>query len=208
MSKTRHLLSSVVGAAFRHVWLTVSMVVAALAVVGVLWHLNRDNVVSVSTDEAIDLTPAQVSSIKRIGQWSFLTIADEEMIDTVRHGFFSDDQLVRIYYGTLQIGIDLNDTRPDWITHRADSILVLLPKVKLLDERFIDEGRTRSFMETGKWTPADRKALYMKAQQAMKRRCLTPANYRSAEQHAASQFTDLMRSMGFDNVIIRFESPH
>ena len=42
----------------------------------------------------------------------------------------------------------------------------------------------------------------------MIRRCVTTANLRSAEQQAATQFDELMRAMGFNNVIIRFEKPH
>lgn len=95
---------------------------------------NKDNSISIGTNQQIDITPTQIQSIKNIGQWSFLTINDEEMIDTVRTGFFSDDQLVRIYYGTLQLGIDMNDTSDEWITRSNDSIVILLPEVRLLDK--------------------------------------------------------------------------
>ena len=212
MSKKQNFLTTLLKPLVSHAMLTVSLTVAAIAVIGIAtWWLadkNKDNSISICTNQQIDITPTQIQSIKNIGQWSFLTINDEEMIDTVRTGFFSDDQLVRIYYGTLQLGIDMNDTSDEWITRSNDSIIILLPEVRLLDKNFIDEARTRSFMESGKWTSADRHALYRRAQAAMIRRCVTPANLRSAEQQAATQFDELMRSMGFNNVIIRFEKPH
>ena len=212
MSKKQNFLTTLLKPLVSHAMLTVSLTVAAIAVIGIAtWWLadkNKDNSISIGTNQQIDITPTQIQSIKNIGQWSFLTINDEEMIDTVRTGFFSDDQLVRIYYGTLQLGIDMNDTSDEWITRSNDSIVILLPEVRLLDKNFIDEARTRSFMESGKWTSADRHALYHRAQAAMIRRCVTPANLRSAEQQAATQFDELMRSMGFNNVIIRFEKPH
>ena len=212
MSKKQNFLTTLLKPLVSHAMLTVSLTVAAIAVIGIAtWWLadkNKDNSISIGTNQQIDITPTQIQSIKNIGQWAFLTINDEEMIDTVRTGFFSDDQLVRIYYGTLQLGIDMNDTSDEWITRSNDSIVILLPEVRLLDKNFIDEARTRSFMESGKWTSADRHALYRRAQAAMIRRCVTPANLRSAEQQAATQFDELMRSMGFNNVIIRFEKPH
>lgn len=212
MSKKQNFLTTLLKPLVSHAMLTVSLTVAAITVIGIAtWWLadkNKDNSISIGTNQQIDITPTQIQSIKNIGQWSFLTINDEEMIDTMRTGFFSDDQLVRIYYGTLQLGIDMNDTSDEWITRSNDSIIILLPEVRLLDKNFIDEARTRSFMESGKWTSADRHALYRRAQAAMIRRCVTPANLRSAEQQAATQFDELMRAMGFNNVIIRFEKPH
>ena len=50
------------------------------------------------TSEMI-MTPSEIESIRRIGQWEFMAINDEELVDTVRKGFFSDDHLVRIYSG-------------------------------------------------------------------------------------------------------------
>lgn len=212
MNKKQNFLTTLLKPLVSHAMLTVSLTAAAIAVIGIAtWWLadkNKDNSISIGTNQQIDITPTQIQSIKNIGQWAFLTINDEEMIDTVRTGFFSDDQLVRIYYGTLQLGIDMNDTSDEWITRSNDSIVILLPEVRLLDKNFIDEARTRSFMESGKWTSADRHALYRRAQATMIRRCVTPANLRSAEQQAATQFDELMRAMGFNNVIIRFEKPH
>ena len=172
-----------------------------------LWWLlfaEKDNHLSLGTDNAIDITPEQIASIKAIGQWEFLSISDEEIVDTVRHGFFGDDELVRIYSGTLQLGIDLNDTEDGWLRADGDTLRVLLPDVKLLDEHFLDEASARSFYESGTWSQSDRKALANKARRKMLARCLTPANIASAEQNATAQFHQMLRSMGFQNVSIRF----
>ena len=39
----------------------------------------------------------------------------------------------------------------------------------------------------------------------MRQRCVTPANIRSAERNAADQIDNLLRSMGFENVKVRFD---
>lgn len=176
----------------------VAVVVIVLAVL--IWWMSRGTEQHVSKEGRMEITPVQVEKIKSIGQWEFLSVSDEEIVDTVRHGFFGDDELSRIYYGTLRLGIDLNDAEKDWITMDKDTVAVKLPPVKLLDENFIDEARTRAFIEDGKWSEADRAALTQKAIQTMRRRCLTKANIKSAEDNAQAQMRKLIQSMGFEYV--------
>ena len=186
--------------------LVVIAVVAVLLVAGaafVYWLLGSNNA-SVATKEHVELSPTQIERIKAIGQWEFLTVSDEELVDTVRHGFFGDDELVRIYTGTLRLGIDMADVEEDWIRTDGDTLRVMLPPVRLLDTNFIDEASARSFYESGRWTQADRKALARKARQKMLARCLTPQNLASAEQNATAQFHQMLRAMGFPYVSIRF----
>ena len=181
------------------------IVVLVVVVVLVARHyINKVSSTSTMTevvkDERIDITPSQIRSIEQIGEWSFLEINDEELIDTVRHGFFSDDELVRIYYGTLRLGINLKEAHEGWLAMQNDTLCAILPPVRLLDNNFIDETRTRSFIETGKWTHHDRKAMYNRAVQRMRRRCLTKKNYQSARDNARVQFEQMLRSMGYDKV--------
>lgn len=146
------------------------------------------------------MTATQIDSLRSIGQWEFLSIADEEVVDTIRHGFFGDDRLARIYYGTLRLGIDLSKAPDGWISNDKDTVVVTLPKVQLLDDNFVDEARTRSFIETGKWTEADRAALTRKAAVVMRRRCMTEANIKRANNNAKVQMATLVKSMGFQHV--------
>ena len=143
-------------------------------------------------------------SIKAIGEWEFLSVSAEELVDTVRKGLFSNDELARIYYGTLRLGIDMHQVTPGWITASGDSVVVELPKVGLLDKAFIDEARTKSFFESGKWSAADREALYKKAYRQMKTHCLTKENLQAAEANGHEQFTRMMQSMGYKNVKVKF----
>ena len=187
---------------------TLVKLLALVAFILVFWWLayaEKDNHLGLDVDDKINVTPAQIQSIKDIGEWEFLSISNEELVDTVRKGLFSDDQLVRIYYGTLRLGINLKKTQDGWIQPQGDSVTVTLPKVELLDENFIDEARTKAFYESGKWTTADREALYRKAHRQMIAHCLTPENLRSAENNADVQFRKMMKTMGFNYVSIRFE---
>ena len=182
------------------------LTILALILAGTIYWLNKDNTVGVTTEEQTTLSPTQVESIEAIGEWEFLAISNEELVDTVRRGFFGDDQLVRIYYGTLRLGINMKDVKEGWIQANAekDSIVCTLPPIRLLDNNFIDEARTRSFFEEGKWTGADRQALYDRAYAQMKKRCFTPANIRIAQRNARQQFRDMFKAMGF-NARVEFE---
>ena len=126
-----------------------------LAVTALIWLKGsiEQTEVGIEVDDSINLTPEQIESIKAIGQWEFLSVSDEQMVDTVRKGFFSDDHLVRIYYGTVRLGIDLHQVDSGWINTRGDSLEVTLPRITLLDRDFIDEARTKSFHESGRWKP-------------------------------------------------------
>lgn len=177
-------------------------------VVGLVWYVSwlmKDNKVSLDHTERIGITPVQVDKIKSIGQWEFLTIADEELIDTMRHGFFGTTELARIYYGTLRLGIDLRQVSEGWILMDHDTVVATLPAIRLLDDKFLDEARTKTFYEEGKWTEDDKEALTRRACEAMKRRCMTADNVSLAQQNAKKQFESLLKAMNFSFVKVRFQ---
>ena len=157
---------------------------------------GKENHVGVTEEKKITLSPTQIKSLEDIGEWEFLSIADEELVDTVSHGFFGDDRLVRIYFGTLRLGVNMHEVHNGWIRMDKDTVVATLPPVKLLDTDFIDEARTKSFYETGDWQQADREAMYNKAYDLMLKRCLTPENISTAEANARDQLTRILRSMG------------
>ncbi len=185
----------------------VGIAAVILLVVGgiALWRSIAHTEVGVEVDDRIHVTPEQIASIKAIGEWEFLSVADEEMVDTVRKGFFSDDHLVRIYYGTLRLGINMHDVQPGWLKAEGDSVVVTLPDIRLLDNDFIDEARTKSFYEKGEWSGKDREALYQRAHRMMVKRGMTKQNIESARENGKEQFRSMMRAMGYPKTHITFK---
>ena len=186
------------------------MLIAAGVVIGivVVWWLIRgvqQTEVSLEADQTIDITPEQIESIRAIGQWEFLSISNEELVDTTRKGLFRDDHLARIYYGTVRLGIDMQKMDSTWITVQGDSITMWLPRPTLLDKNFIDEARTKSFHESGRWKPTDRETLYRRAQQRMLRYSMTPQNIETARKNGETQMKRVMQSMGFMHVNIQWK---
>lgn len=189
-------------------WTAAAVTVIIVLIAGALYLKGcsaPSATLTIEHSDRIDRTPQTVVAIREIGQWEFLSIADEELIDTTRRGFFSDDHLARIYYGTLRLGCDLQQLADDAVSVSGDSIRLLLPPITLLDQNFIDEAASRSFHESGKWKPADREALYRRAQQRMKSRALTQQNLQSAEDNGREQVTKMLTAMGFKNVEVSFQ---
>ena len=151
------------------------------------------------------ITPEQIKSIKEIGEWEFLSISDEELVDTIRLGIFSNDRLARIYYGTLRLGVNLKQVEPGWIVARGDTIDITLPQIDLLDRDFIDEARTRSFYESGTWSPKDREAMLQRAYHKMLQRGMTSQNLQIAKQNGDAQVRQVLQSMGFKQVKIQYK---
>ena len=180
--------------------------VLALAVILLLvWWLlfaEKDNHLSLETEEGINVTPEQIQSIRDIGQWEFLSISNEELVDTVRKGLLKDDQLVRIYYGTLRLGVDMRKVK---VSVRGDSVTVTLPAIGLLDQDFVDEARTKAFYESGKWSAREREALYRKARRQMLRHSLTPQNLQTARENGEMQFQQMFKAMGYKTVVVKSE---
>ena len=148
---------------------------------------------------------SQVKSIRDIGQWELLCINDEEYVDTVRHHLLADDHLVRIYYGTLRLGLDLSGLDSSGVAVDGNRLVVTLPDVGLLDSDFIDEARTRSFHQRGRWSPSTYNDLYKRARQKMMARALTKANLDYTRTLAEEQVRHLLAAMGYTHVTIVFQ---
>lgn len=183
------------------------LAVAGIALaVGLVWWGVRTTEVRITGPGSIGDTAQTVEEIRRIGEWEFVTVETEEMVDTVRHRFLGpDDQLVRIYKGTLRIGIDLSRVRPDFVELRGDTAVVTLPQPRLLSDDFIDEAATVVFHEQGQWGPAARAGMAVRAAERMKARAVTPEALELARDRAARRFSALVQAAGPRVVEIRWE---
>lgn len=202
-NKKKSLARRILGAIPVNAWIAFFVVGAiALMLLWMIYGPGESNVVTTERVERVTLTPTQIKSIESIGEWEFLAVSDEEIVDTVSHGFFGDSELIRIYYGTLRMGIDLRQARKGWIRLEGDTVCADLPPVRLLGNEFIDEARTQTFYETGTWTAADRKRLYLKASRIMRQRVVNRDNLNKASQQVEAQMDKLLHAMGFEHVRI------
>lgn len=199
LKKTRSLIYVKV-AAF------VAVGIAAVCVAVWLWKGVSEAEVSVGSDNTINVTPERIAEIRRLGQWEFLTVVDEVVVDTIRYRHIvSDDRLTCIYRGTVRLGINLDHASPDWVTNHGDTIEVRLPAPSVLDDRFIDEAATDVFYQNGKWGAYARELMYRRAAARMKADALSPENLRTVRHAAADRFTSLFLSLGAKEVTVTFD---
>ena len=191
------------------------IILSALCIAALVWGFNlvrqcKDGksesvLFSLGTKENSELlpSPTQLRSIERIGKWEFLSIETEEIVDTIRQRLLLPDQhLVRIYRGTLSLGIDLSQAQQDWVRMREDTVVVALPPIVLLNPQFINEAETQTFHETGTWDAQSREQLYQKARRQMLDRCLSERNKEKAREAGKAQMATLMRNLGIVNVVV------
>ena len=181
-------------------------VVVIVVIATLLWGLKKiidTTHIGTVTQSTTISSPTSINSIKDIGEWEFLTINNEELVDTVRRGLIGSSELIRIYYGTLRLGINLNDTISGWLNAHGDTIDVVMPRIKLLDTDFIDEARTEAFYETGKWSPEEMNSLYKVAKKKMIDRCMTKENIEIAQENAKAQMYNLLNGLGYNTMNIQ-----
>lgn len=182
------------------------IVVLVMALGGAAYYfLNTSHI---KTEEMkIDKTATLITEIRKLGQWEFLTVRCEVMIDTVRPRplFVTDDRLARIYTGSMRIGVDLGKTEEIKIVTQGDSIAdITLPEIGLLDDKFIDEANTMAFYESGKWDGNAKEQMYVRAKQRMLAYGLSPQNIDIARSSARARFTALFSALGFKQVNVDF----
>lgn len=200
---------------FRH-WRLLAFIVTLGLIAFIVWQIRSvanddESIVAVKHTEAIEQTPEEVRALRDIGQWEFLAISTEELVERHEAHTFGDKHLVKVFRGKLRLGIDMKQASADWFTvdsiASADgsrSVTLLLPDVALLDSAFIDEAQTTTFYEDGRFDAKAKQALYDEAVKAMKARALTEENLATARKAAKEQFTHIFQALGYAHVNVKF----
>ncbi|GJG64131.1 hypothetical protein PRLR6014_06070 [Prevotella lacticifex] len=186
------------------------VVVCLIVMVAVLYmcHAAKSVTAGHQTEVVVTPTPVNLDSIRAIGQWSFLTVEMDEVVDTVDRGLFSSDRISVAYHGTLHYGINVAEARPGWVTIVGDTaVTVVLPPVKLLDDRFLDERNVKVYEGRDDMDfinkPTVRAALVRKAKAAMIRR--GRENIPEARSKAETEVRRIFSQHGYKKIVVRFE---
>jgi hypothetical protein len=159
-----------------------------------------------AVEKPIEQSPEEIKRLQAIGQWEFLSVEAEELVERHYSGLMSERDLVCIYRGTLRIGVDMRKLPSDWVEMKERSAILHLPQPSLLDENFLDESRTTVFFEQGVFRPEERDAMRTEAKDKMKKRAMTTENLSIARRNAEAQFQKLFLAMGYEDVVVEFEA--
>ena len=159
-----------------------------------------------AVEKPIEQSPEEIMRLQAIGQWEFLSVEAEELVERHYSGLMSERDLVCIYRGTLRIGVDMRQLPSDWVEMKERSAILHLPQPSLLDENFLDESRTTVFFEQGVFRPEERDAMRTEAKDKMKQRAMTAENLSIARRNAEAQFQKLFLAMGYEDVVVEFDT--
>lgn len=187
----------------------ITLILIALAFIAYGGMVIYRNLTSTNTavDAPIATSPEEIVHLRSIGQWEFLSVESEELVERHHTGLMSDRDLICIYRGTLRVGVDLRKLPENWVEVKGRNAIVHLPQPSLLDENFLDESRTTVFMEQGLFRAEEREAMIAEAKNKMKQRALSTDNLSIARRNAESQFQKLFHAMGYEDVIVEFAPP-
>ena len=188
----------------KHWRVTLILITFALIAYGVMVVYRSFTSTDSAVDKPIVQSPEEIVHLRSIGQWEFLSVESEELVERHHTGLMSNRDLICIYRGTLRIGVDLRKLPEDWVEVKGRNAIVHLPQPSLLDENFLDETRTTVFMEQGLFRAEEREAMIAEAKNKMKQRALSTDNLSIARRNAESQFQKLFHAMGYEDVIVEF----
>lgn len=175
-------------------------------------------------------TPTIVKEIKKISELTTMTYVEDAVINdtivkkrkvsrlslskNILKGELTEDVIVtdRIHFveiatGTIRAGFDLSKIQDSDVSISDTTLMVLLPKVEILDvimnpsdiKPFYDE-------EDGEWSEEEihdaRAKLQTKALEKIEQRAIQNGILDKAEQSGVSKITSMLKSIGFKNVVV------
>lgn len=190
----------------RHWRITFFLLLVALIGYGSMVAYRTLTNSSDAVEKPIEQSPEEIMRLQAIGQWEFLSVEAEELVERHYSGLMSERDLVCIYRGTLRLGVDMRKLPSDWVEMKERSAILHLPQPSLLDENFLDESRTTVFFEQGVFRPEERDAMRTEAKDKMKQRAMTAENLSIARRNAEAQFQKLFLAMGYEDVVVEFDA--
>lgn len=190
----------------RHWRITLFVLLVALIGYGAMVAYRTLTNSNDAVEKPIEQSPEEIVRLQAIGQWEFLSVEAEELVERHYSGLMSERDLVCIYRGTLRIGIDMRKLPSDWVEMQGRNAILHLPQPTLLDEDFLDESRTTVFFEQGVFRPEERDAMRTEAKDKMKQRAMTAENLSIARRNTEAQFQKLFLAMGYEDVVVEFDT--
>lgn len=161
-----------------------------------LWHKADRPLVVVDT-------PSQIEEIRQIRELEVAHFDCEELYEYKREGRIYDDELTKVYYAKLKIGIDLREVKESDIEKDGKKIQITLPDVKLLNEgKILDFSRT--FSESGDIDNQLRRDASKAAEEWIVDKYVTEEVIQNGRRSVVSYIENYLRSIGYEEIEIRF----
>lgn len=148
-------------------------------------------------------TPSQLEEIRSIRELEVAHFDCEELYEFKREGRIFDDELTKVYYAKLRIGIDLSEVKESDIEKGEKKIKITLPDVRLLNEgKMLDFSRT--FSESGDIDNELRREASKAAEEWIVEKYVTEEVIQNARRSVASYIENYLRSIGYEEIEVVF----
>jgi len=132
----------------------------------------------------------------------------EIVLDTSRtdKGFLMDskNQIIIVAGGTSHAGTDLSDLNNGNIKISDSSCTVTIPNAEII-RTISNPSDFLIFKEEGKWDPKEVQKLKTVCQQKLRENAIKSDLIEKANKRSISLFTDLLKSLGFKNILVEIK---
>lgn len=151
---------------------------------------------------AVD-TASQIEEIRSIKILEVARYECEELYEYKREGKIIDDELIKIYYGKLMLGIDFGKIKDDCLKKDGTTVHIVLPDIELLNRgKVLDFSRT--FDQSGWVDNKLRQEAAKAAEEYIITKYITPETKEKARQAAVVYVDNLLKGLGYTDVVVEF----
>lgn len=148
-------------------------------------------------------TASQIEEIRSIKILEVARYECEELYEYKREGKIIDDELIKIYYGKLMLGIDFGKIKDDCLKKDGTTVHIVLPDIELLNRgKVLDFSRT--FDQSGWVDNKLRQEAAKAAEEYIITKYITPETKEKARQAAVVYVDNLLKGLGYTDVVVEF----
>lgn len=148
-------------------------------------------------------TASQIEEIRSIKILEVARYECEELYEYKREGKIIDDELIKIYYGKLMLGIDFGKIKDDCLKKDGTTAHITLPDIELLNRgKVLDFSRT--FDQSGWVDNKLRQEAAKAAEEYIITKYITPETKEKARQAAVVYVDNLLKGLGYTDVVVEF----
>lgn len=147
-----------------------------------------------------------VGDVFKEEKFEVFTIQDQLLGQLYREAAISPDYYIRKYTSKICYGFDAKEMSENDIRFENDTLFVKIPKIKLLDEQFLNESAQHTLFEKPTNWDTKHQSLVVSLRNLVQAQAIRKSEikgyYENAVEAAKTEMTTIFQSFGYENVTI------